>query len=128
MARTAIDELSSDQLVDLVIDFQIQRITSGDANFEDNPFFIADLGQPSNAMPTPFYYDFWLVLKKCVLSSPQPNPCKAARVLVYAKAGVQTTVFDNLDELETIRRYMPNAQLLLRIYANDNSALINFGD
>jgi ornithine decarboxylase len=57
------------------------------------------------------------------------NPCKAVQVLLYAKKwGVQTTVFDNLDELETINRYMPEARLLLRIYANDDSALIKFGD
>jgi ornithine decarboxylase len=57
------------------------------------------------------------------------NPCKAVQVLLYAKKwSVQTTVFDNLDELETINRYMPEARLLLRIYANDDSALIKFGD
>lgn len=41
---------------------------------------------------------------------------------------VQRTTFDNLDELDTIKMHMPEAKLLLRIYANDDSALICFGD
>jgi ornithine decarboxylase len=180
------DNTTSDQLVDLAIDFQIQRITSAAPNVEDNPFFIADLGQVFRQhrrwklnLPNvqPFYGKLARVprLRKsqtrtnnklAVKCNSDPvllrvlaelgtafdcasieeirsvlelgvhpsrivlaNPCKAAPVLVYArKAGVETTVFDNLDELDTIHNYMPNAQLLLRIYAQDASALINFGD
>ncbi|KAK5998529.1 Ornithine decarboxylase [Cladobotryum mycophilum] len=57
------------------------------------------------------------------------NPCKPAWALDFAnRAGIEKTVFDNLDELDTIKKHMPNAELLLRIYANDTSALIAFGD
>ncbi|KAJ5992219.1 hypothetical protein N7451_007943 [Penicillium sp. IBT 35674x] len=57
------------------------------------------------------------------------NPCKAASSLVFAReAGVLRTTFDNIDELDTIKMHMPEAQLLLRIYANDDSALISFGE
>lgn len=57
------------------------------------------------------------------------NPCKAAAPLVFAReAGVLRTTFDNIDELDTIKTHMPEAQLLLRIYANDDSALISFGE
>lgn len=53
------------------------------------------------------------------------NPCKAPRALEYArKTGVPRTTFDNLDELEKIKKYMPTAQLFLRIWANDDNALI----
>ncbi|KAI9642531.1 hypothetical protein NHQ30_009336 [Ciborinia camelliae] len=57
------------------------------------------------------------------------NPCKAADALAFAyKIGIRMTTFDNLDELDTIKKYMPDGQLLLRIYANDSSALISLGD
>lgn len=42
--------------------------------------------------------------------------------------GVTKTTFDNLDELDSINRFMPYAQLFLRIYASDDGALIQFGD
>lgn len=57
------------------------------------------------------------------------NPCKAPEALAFAhKVGIRKTTFDNLDELDNIKKYMPNAELLLRIFANDNSALIALGD
>ncbi|KAJ5626671.1 hypothetical protein N7528_004098 [Penicillium herquei] len=57
------------------------------------------------------------------------NPCKSAASLVFARqVGTLRTTFDNLDELDTIKMHMPEAQLLLRIYANDDSALICFGE
>ncbi|KAJ5113940.1 Ornithine decarboxylase [Penicillium angulare] len=57
------------------------------------------------------------------------NPCKSAASLVFAsQMRVQRTTFDNIDELDTIKMHMPEAKLLLRIYANDDSALICFGD
>ncbi|KAF7169291.1 hypothetical protein CNMCM5623_002087 [Aspergillus felis] len=148
----AMDKLRSDQLVDLAVDFQIQRITRGEPDAEDDPFFVADMGQVSRQhrrwkfnLPDvqPFYAELGTgfdcasvqemraVLELGVHPSRiiLANPCKAAQVLLYAKKkGVGTTVFDNLDELDTINRYMPEAQLLLRIYANDDSALIKFGD
>ncbi|KAJ5146231.1 uncharacterized protein N7515_000795 [Penicillium bovifimosum] len=53
------------------------------------------------------------------------NPCKAPAAVSFAhEAGVLRTTFDNIDELDTIKTYMPDAQLLLRIYANDESAFI----
>ncbi|KAJ5182541.1 Ornithine decarboxylase [Penicillium capsulatum] len=57
------------------------------------------------------------------------NPCKAAASLVFAqRARIFKTTFDNIDELDTIKTHMPSAQLFLRIYANDNSALIGLGE
>ncbi|KAF7896890.1 uncharacterized protein EAF01_009293 [Botrytis porri] len=57
------------------------------------------------------------------------NPCKAPEALAFAyNVGVRKTTFDNLDELDSINKYMPNAQLMLRIFANDNSALVTLGD
>ncbi|PLN82052.1 putative ornithine decarboxylase [Aspergillus taichungensis] len=57
------------------------------------------------------------------------NPCKTASSLVFARrVGVTHTTFDNLDELDTIKAYHPDAQLVLRIFASDSDALIEFGD
>ncbi|RLL93883.1 hypothetical protein CFD26_102163 [Aspergillus turcosus] len=57
------------------------------------------------------------------------NPCKSASSLIFAaRTGVTLTTFDNLDELETIRAFHPDARLVLRIYACDNDALIKLGD
>ncbi|GFF87543.1 ornithine decarboxylase [Aspergillus udagawae] len=57
------------------------------------------------------------------------NPCKSASSLLFAaRTGVTLTTFDNLDELETIRAFLPNARLVLRIYASDNGALIKLGE
>lgn len=57
------------------------------------------------------------------------NPCKAPAAVAFAnKAGILRTTFDNIDELDTIKAHMPDAQLLLRIYANDESAFISLGD
>ncbi|KAF7939078.1 uncharacterized protein EAE97_007159 [Botrytis byssoidea] len=57
------------------------------------------------------------------------NPCKAPEALAFAyNAGIRKTTFDNIDELDSINKYMPNAQLMLRIFANDNSALVALGD
>lgn len=44
------------------------------------------------------------------------------------QVGVTRTTFDNFDELEKIKLHMPQAELLLRIYASDESALIPLGD
>ena len=57
------------------------------------------------------------------------NPCKTASSLVFARrVGVSHTTFDNLDELDTIKAYHPDAQLVLRIFASDSDALIEFGE
>lgn len=42
--------------------------------------------------------------------------------------GIRRTTFDNIDELDSIKTHMPEAELLLRIYANDDTALISFGE
>lgn len=57
------------------------------------------------------------------------NPCKASAAIAFAReAGVLRTTFDNIDELDTIKAHMPEAQLLLRVYANDESAFICLGE
>ncbi|KAJ5518097.1 Orn/DAP/Arg decarboxylase 2 C-terminal [Penicillium expansum] len=57
------------------------------------------------------------------------NPCKAPAAVAFAReVGVLRTTFDNIDELDTIKAHMPEAQLLLRIYANDESAFICLGE
>lgn len=49
--------------------------------------------------------------------------------MVFARrVGVMRTTFDNLDELDNIKAHMPEAQILLRIYASDDDALISLGD
>ncbi|OGM41850.1 ornithine decarboxylase [Aspergillus bombycis] len=164
--QTTANDLRSQQLVNLAIEFQTQRINSGVPDVEDNPFFIADLGQVTRQhrrwklnLPNvqPFYavkcnsdplllrtlaelgtgFDCASIeeMRAVLALGVDPsriifaNPCKPAAALNYAReAGIVTTVFDNIDELQTIQSYMPHAQLLLRIYANDASALINFGD
>lgn len=57
------------------------------------------------------------------------NPCKAPAAVAFAReVGVLRTTFDNIDELDTIKAHMPDAQLLLRIYANDEGAFICLGE
>ncbi|KAL4756213.1 type III PLP-dependent enzyme [Aspergillus foveolatus] len=57
------------------------------------------------------------------------NPCKAPAALIFARqVGVTRMTFDNLDELDKICTYIPEAQLLLRTHASDDSALIPLGD
>ncbi|KAJ5775358.1 uncharacterized protein N7511_000369 [Penicillium nucicola] len=57
------------------------------------------------------------------------NPCKAPAAIAFAReVGVLRTTFDNIDELDTIKAHMPEAQLLLRVYANDDSAFICLGE
>ncbi|KIV98545.1 uncharacterized protein PV09_09652 [Verruconis gallopava] len=57
------------------------------------------------------------------------NPCKSSSALVFASnSGIRMTTFDNLDDLDAVKTYMPHAQLILRIFANDDSALSALGD
>lgn len=57
------------------------------------------------------------------------NPCKSSAAMAFARqVGVMRTTFDNLDELDNIKAHMPETQLLLRIYASDDGALISLGD
>ncbi|KAE8381506.1 pyridoxal-dependent decarboxylase [Aspergillus bertholletiae] len=166
MQKAAVGDLRSEQLVNLAIEYQIRQINSDQSNVQDNPFFIADLGQVTRQhrrwklnLPSvqPFYavkcnsdslllrtlaglgtgFDCASIeeMRSVLTLGVDPariifaNPCKSAAALNYAsEAGIVTTVFDNIDELDTIRHHMPEAQLLLRVYANDASALISFGD
>jgi ornithine decarboxylase len=55
------------------------------------------------------------------------NPIKTPSSLEKARAlGVKTLVFDNMEELLKIKKWTPNAELLLRMEADDPSATINF--
>ncbi|KAL2008994.1 hypothetical protein VTN00DRAFT_7188 [Thermoascus crustaceus] len=57
------------------------------------------------------------------------NPCKAASALVFARRmNVLKTTFDNLDELDAIKAFLPNAQLLLRIFVDNDGAIIKLGE
>lgn len=56
------------------------------------------------------------------------NPCKAASfVRNAAKNGVNYMTFDNGDELVKIKKYHPNAQMVLRILTDDSSSLCRLG-
>ncbi|KAE8380439.1 pyridoxal-dependent decarboxylase [Aspergillus bertholletiae] len=57
------------------------------------------------------------------------HPCKAVSALQMAsRRGVPRTTFDNLDELDKIKTHAPNLRLLLRIYADDDTALVTLGN
>ncbi|OGM49478.1 ornithine decarboxylase [Aspergillus bombycis] len=57
------------------------------------------------------------------------HPCKAVSALQMAsRRGVPRTTFDNVDELEKIKNYAPSLRLLLRIYADDDTALVSLGN
>jgi ornithine decarboxylase len=57
------------------------------------------------------------------------NPCKAASTMMFAaKAGISMTTFDNHSELDNIKAFMPDARLLLRVFANDKTAVVTLGD
>jgi ornithine decarboxylase len=56
------------------------------------------------------------------------NPCKQASHLKYAcKKGVATMTFDNEVELYKVKTHYPTARLVLRIRADDPSALCQLG-
>ncbi|KAE8390320.1 pyridoxal-dependent decarboxylase [Aspergillus alliaceus] len=57
------------------------------------------------------------------------HPCKAVSALqMAARRGVPRTTFDNVDELEKIKANAPSLRLLLRIYADDDTALVSLGN
>ncbi|KAL2838545.1 putative ornithine decarboxylase [Aspergillus pseudoustus] len=57
------------------------------------------------------------------------NPVKAPAALLFAReVGAARMTFDNLDELDKIASSFPEAQLLLRIYASDDGALVSLGE
>lgn len=57
------------------------------------------------------------------------NPCKAKSAIRFArKQGVLKTTFDNTAELVKIAREYPEAQLILRILADDETATTRLGE
>lgn len=56
------------------------------------------------------------------------NPCKAASFVRNAAAeGVALTTFDNLDELDKMKRFHPNAKLVVRILTDDSKSVCQLG-
>lgn len=56
------------------------------------------------------------------------NPCKAASfVRRAAKQGVDMTTFDNLDELDKIKRYHPSCKLVVRVLTDDSKSVCQLG-
>jgi len=56
------------------------------------------------------------------------NPCKMPEHIRYAaKCGVSKMTFDNMEELGKIHKFYPNAQLVLRILADDSHSTMRFG-
>lgn len=56
------------------------------------------------------------------------HPCKAVSALRMASdRGVLMATFDNADELEKIRDVSPDMRLMLRIYAQDDTARVCLG-
>ncbi|KAK0612134.1 pyridoxal-dependent decarboxylase [Immersiella caudata] len=56
------------------------------------------------------------------------HPCKAISALQMASSrGVLLATFDNSDELDKIKSVSPNMQLLLRVYAQDDTARSSLG-
>lgn len=57
------------------------------------------------------------------------NPCKQGSFIRFAaERDVKMMTFDNAEELYKIKRLFPNAQLIIRILADDSKALIRLGD
>jgi ornithine decarboxylase len=56
------------------------------------------------------------------------NPCKAASfVRNAAKQGVRLTTFDNLDELDKIKKFHSKAKLVVRILTDDSKSVCQLG-
>jgi len=56
------------------------------------------------------------------------NPCKPASFVRSAQtSGVEMMTFDNADELHKIKRYSPNAKLVLRMLTDDSKSLCRLG-
>ena len=57
------------------------------------------------------------------------NPCKRPEDIVYvAKKGIKTTTFDSICELEKMAKYAPEMDLILRIRADDPTAVCTLGN
>lgn len=56
------------------------------------------------------------------------NPCKAASFVRNAAAqGVSLATFDNLDELDKMKRFHPHAKLVVRILTDDSKSVCQLG-
>lgn len=56
------------------------------------------------------------------------NPCKAASFVRHAAAhNVGLTTFDNMDELEKMKRYHPSCKLVVRILTDDSKSACQLG-
>ncbi|WFD34777.1 ornithine decarboxylase [Malassezia cuniculi] len=56
------------------------------------------------------------------------NPCKAASFVRRAlKQGIDLTTFDNLDELDKIKRFHPDCKLVVRILTDDSKSVCQLG-
>lgn len=56
------------------------------------------------------------------------NPCKAPSFIRHAaKNGVDYMTFDNGDELAKVKKYHPNAKMVLRILTDDSGSLCRLG-
>lgn len=177
-------QVSPKRLISQAIQNRIARLGEEPCQLgEDDPFFIADLGQVyrqhrrwKETLPQvqPFYGRFLVfqsflksqLTSQAVKCNPDPtllkylaalgtgfdcasaeelrlvlslgvdpsriifaSPCKSpSAVALASKSGVRKMTFDNREELHKIKCFCPEAQLHLRIFASDDSALIAFGD
>lgn len=56
------------------------------------------------------------------------NPCKAPSFIRHAaNNGVDLMTFDNADELKKVKKYHPNARMVLRILTDDSGSLCRLG-
>jgi len=56
------------------------------------------------------------------------NPCKMPQHITFAQQnGVSRMTFDNSAELEKVKKYFPDANLVLRILADDSHSTMRFG-
>ena len=53
------------------------------------------------------------------------NPCKQGSFIRFAaEHDVKMMTFDNVEELHKIKRFFPNAQLIIRILTDDSKAIV----
>jgi len=56
------------------------------------------------------------------------NPCKQiSHIRFAAEKGVEMMTFDNMDELNKVKKYHPNAKMVLRVLTDDSHSLCKFG-
>jgi len=56
------------------------------------------------------------------------NPCKQiSHIRFAAEKGIEMMTFDNMDELNKVKKYHPNAKMVLRVLTDDSHSLCKFG-